>query len=325
MSSYDLYAPGWAMAPDWEFKGQDENPQAAGEFVWTGFDYIGEPTPYNSDMTILTNFSDPVERAKAEKQLAELGRIPTPSRSSYFGIIDLAGFPKDRYYLYQARWRSDLPMAHILPHWTWPERKGEVTPVHVYTSGDAAELFVNGVSQGLRTKLTQDKAPRLAEITRQPELVKDIYRLCWDDVVYQPGEVKVVSYKDGKVWATDSVQTAGAPAQIQLTVDDANDAVGKLSVPTQHLIFVSVSLTDKKGIFAPRADNLIQFKVEGAAVIEATDNGDPTSHVAFTSHERKAFNGRALVILRPTGQPGSIRLTATSKGLTTQKLTLTAQ
>jgi beta-galactosidase len=152
MSSYDLYAPPWATPPDWEFKGQDENPSVAGEFVWTGFDYIGEPTPYNRDLSVLLNFSDPVEKARMQKELDELGHIPSPSRSSYFGIVDLAGLKKDRFYLYQARWRPDLPMAHLLPHWTWPERVGQVTPVHVYTSGDEAELFLNGQSLGRKKK-----------------------------------------------------------------------------------------------------------------------------------------------------------------------------
>ncbi|MGA2062760.1 MAG: beta-galactosidase GalB, partial [Thermoguttaceae bacterium] len=133
MSSYDLYAPPWATTPDTEFKGQDENPGVAGEFVWTGFDYLGEPTPYNRDTTNLLNFTDPEEKAKMAKELEELGKLQVPSRSSYFGIIDLAGFKKDRFYIYQAKWRPDLPMVHILPHWNWPERTGQVTPVHVYT------------------------------------------------------------------------------------------------------------------------------------------------------------------------------------------------
>jgi len=136
MSSYDLYAPPWATPPDWEFKGQDENPFVAGEFVWTGFDYLGEPTPYNRDLSNLLNFTDAADKARLQKELDELGRIPTPSRSSYFGMVDLAGLKKDRFYLYQARWRPELPMAHLLPHWTWPERVGQVTPVHVYTSGE---------------------------------------------------------------------------------------------------------------------------------------------------------------------------------------------
>ncbi|MGN6726912.1 MAG: beta-galactosidase GalB, partial [Tepidisphaeraceae bacterium] len=152
MSSYDLYAPGWASSPDAEFKGQDQFPFVAGEFVWTGFDYIGEPTPFNRDTTVLTNFHTPEAKAKAEQELKELGKIQVPSRSSYFGIVDLAGFKKDRFYLYQARWRPDYPMAHLLPHWNWPERVGEVTPVHVYTSGDEAELFLNGNSLGRKKK-----------------------------------------------------------------------------------------------------------------------------------------------------------------------------
>ena len=152
MSSYDLYAPPWATPPDWEFTGQDKYPFVAGEFVWTGFDYLGEPTPYNSDASNLLNFTDPAEKARMQKELDELGKIQVPSRSSYFGIVDLAGFKKDRFYLYQARWRPDLPMAHILPHWNWPERIGQITPVHVYTSGDSAELFLNGKSLGLKKK-----------------------------------------------------------------------------------------------------------------------------------------------------------------------------
>ena len=158
VSSYDLYAPGWATPPDTEFRGQEQFPFTAGEFVWTGFDYLGEPTPYNADTSNLLNFTDPEEKARMEKELQELGKIHVPSRSSYFGILDLAGFKKDRFYLYQAHWRPDLPMAHILPHWNWPERIGQVTPVHVYTSGDEAELFLNGKSLG-RKKLGQVPVP----------------------------------------------------------------------------------------------------------------------------------------------------------------------
>ena len=192
VSSYDLYYPGWATSPEQEFSALDRNPYVAGEFVWTGFDYLGEPTPYNKDESNLLNFrNNPVLLAQAEKELKEFGKIACPSRSSYFGIIDLAGFPKDRYYLYQARWRPDLPMAHILPHWNWPERLGQVTPVHVYTSGDEAELFLNGKSLGRKKKTPLE------------------YRLRWDDVVYQPGELKVIAYKDGKQWAGEVVKPLG--------------------------------------------------------------------------------------------------------------------
>ena len=170
VSSYDFYYPPWATSPDAEFSGQEHNPTVAGEFVWTGFDYLGEPTPWggNSD----------------------------PARSSYFGIIDLAGFKKDRFYVYQAHWRPNYPMAHLVPHWTWPERVGQITPVLVCTSGDEAELFLNGKSLGRKRK------------------GKFEYRIRWDEVTYQPGELKVVAYKEGKKWATDSVRTAGPAARL---------------------------------------------------------------------------------------------------------------
>jgi beta-galactosidase len=152
VSSYDLNACPWSTLPDWEFKAQDQNPFVAGEFVWTGFDYLGEPTPYGSDSTNLLNYHNAADKAKAEDELKRLGKIQVPSRSSYFGILDLAGFKKDRFYLYQAHWRPDFPMAHILPHWNWPDRIGQVTPVFVYTSGDEAELFLNGKSLGRKKK-----------------------------------------------------------------------------------------------------------------------------------------------------------------------------
>src|SRR5436190_10986534 len=196
MSSYDLYAPTWATLPDSEFRGQDQFPFVAGEFVWTGFDYLGEPTPYNSDLSNLNNYSDPEARARAQKELEEVGRIRTPSRSSYFGIVDLAGFKKDRFYIYQARWRPDLPMAHLLPHWNWPGRVGQVTPVHLYTSGDEAELFLNGRSLGRKKKAPYE------------------YRLRWDDVKYEPGELRVIAYRNGRHWAEDTMRTAGAAAKL---------------------------------------------------------------------------------------------------------------
>ena len=145
VSSYDQYAPQWATTPDTEFAALDQNPFVFGEFVWTGIDYLGEPTPYDQDAKERLTFTAPEVAAAKQAELSSNGKIAVPSRSSYFGILDLAGFRKDRFYLYQARWRPDYPMAHILPHWTWPERIGQVTPVQVYTSGDEAELFLNGV------------------------------------------------------------------------------------------------------------------------------------------------------------------------------------
>ena len=293
VSSYDLYAPPWATTPDAEFEGQDKNPFVAGEFVWTGFDYLGEPYPYSADATALLNYADPQERAKAEAELKALGRIRMPSRSSYFGIVDLAGFPKDRFYLYQARWRPDLPMAHILPHWSWPERIGQVTPVHVYTSGDEAELFLNGQSQGRRKK------------------GRFQYRLRWDDVRYQPGELRVVAYKDGKQWVQETVKTAGAAAKIVLEADRS-----RIMADGSDLSFVTVRIADASGQTVPRAKNALQFSIAGPGEIVATDNGNAIDLTFFSSKQRNAYNGLALVIVRARkGQSGPITLRATSAGL----------
>lgn len=302
VSSYDLYAPRWATTPDTEFAGQESNPFVAGEFVWTGFDYLGEPTPYNSDSTNLLNFADPAQRARAEQELKELGKIRVPSRSSYFGIIDLAGFKKDRFYLYQAHWRPDLPMAHILPHWSWPDRVGEITPVHVYTSGDEAELFLNGQSLGRKKKEPLQ------------------YRLRWDDVKYSPGELRVVAYKGGAKWAEEVVKTAGAPAKLVLQPDRAS-----LIGDGHDLSYISVAVVDGQGTLVPHAATLVHFAVAGPADIVGVDNGDPTSFDSFQANERKAFNGRALVILRThAGTTGEITLAAESDGLPKAVVTVQA-
>ena len=303
VSDYDLYAPPWATPPDAEFRGQDDAPFTGGEFVWTGFDYLGEPTPYNADTTNLLNFQDPVERAKMAGQLKALGKLEVPSRSSYFGIVDLAGFPKNRYYEYQARWRAGLPMAHLLPHWTWPDRVGEVTPVMVFTSGDEAELFLNGQSLG-----RQKKGPRE-------------YRLRWDDVKYAPGELKVVAYKDGKEWATDTVKTAAAPAKIRLRAE-----APEVQADGKNLVFVDATITDQNGTPVPRTANTLKFTVTGPARIVATDNGDATSHASFQSPGCKAFDGKCLVILRTeAGATGAITVHADAEGLQSAGATVQGQ
>jgi beta-galactosidase len=293
VSSYDLSAPPWATAPDVEFKGQDDNPFVAGEFVWTGFDYLGEPTPYNADTTNVLNFTDPVQKAKMEKDLADLKKIAIPSRSSYFGIVDLAGFKKDRFWLYQARWRPELPMAHLLPHWNWPERVGQVTPVHLYTSGDEAELFLNGQSLGRKKRGPRD------------------YRLRWDDVKYQPGTLKAVTYRNGKPWAEDTVRTAGKPAKLALSADR-----DKLRADGSDLAFVSVTIVDKDGVPVPRTHDRVRFSLTGPGDIVATDNGDPTSFESFQAKDKPAFNGKVLAIVRTiAGTGGKMVLTATADGM----------
>jgi beta-galactosidase len=249
------------------------------------------------------NFTDPAEKARMQKELDELGHIATPSRSSYFGIVDLAGFKKDRFYIYQARWRPTLAMAHILPHWDWPERVGQVTPVHVYTSGDEAELFLNGKSLGRKKKEPLE------------------YRIRWDDVVYEPGEVKVVAYKEGRKWATDVVKTPGPAAKL-----DLNAHYKEIRADGQDLAYITVTVDDNSGRFSPRAKNHIHFAVEGPGEIVATDNGDATSFESFQAPERNAFNGMALVIVRAkAGQPGSILLTAESDGLKAGKIKITSR
>ncbi len=297
ISSYDMAFPGWGCSPDEQFRTNAKFPHLLGEYVWTGFDYLGEPTPYNSDETNLLNFrNDPGKKAELEKKLDEIRKNNPPSRSSYFGIIDLAGFPKDRFYSYQSHWRPDVPVAHILPHWNWPERVDSITPVHVYTSGDEAELFLNGKSMGRKAKvLGQD------------------FRLVWDQIIYQPGELKLVAYKNGKEWATDIVKTTGVASKLSATVDR-----NKIASDGVDLAFITVKVQDKDGLTVPRSHPLIQFEIEGPGEIVATDNGDQTSFVPFQSHEREAFNGLALVIVKAKkGASGSFTVKVVSNDLQT--------
>ena len=302
VSSYDLSAPRWASPPDEEMKAEAKFPFVCGQFLWTGFDYLGEPTPYNNDSTNLLNFTDPVEQAKMAADMKQLGKLRVPSRSSYFGAIDLAGFKKDLFYFLQAAWRPDYPMAHILPHWNWPDRVGQVTPVFVYTSGDEAEMFLNGQSQGKKQKGGE-------------------FRLRWDDVKYQPGELKVIAYKNGQPWAEDKVVTTGPATKLMMNADRVT-----LKGDGQDLSFVTVAIKDDKGLTVPRKNNLIQFEITGPGEIMATDNGDATSLVSFQSKSRQAFNGLALAIVRTTaGHKGPIVVTAKSDGLIPCTVTLESE
>ncbi len=270
VSGYELYAVDFGASPDKVFASLDRHPFVAGEFVWSGFDYLGEPTPYYA------------------------------SRSSYAGIVDLAGFPKDRYWLYQSRWRPELPMAHLLPHWTWPERVGQVTPVHAFTSGDEAELFVNGRSQGRRKKGRVD------------------YRLRWDDVVYEPGELRLVAWRDGRPWATASVATAGAAAGLVLAADRA-----EIAADGRDLSFVTLRVVDAEGRTVPRADARIRFSLDGPGALVATDNGDATDFDPFPSSTRRAFGGLALAIVRGSADAaGTLILRAEADGLARAELKL---
>jgi beta-galactosidase len=270
VSAYELYSANFGSSPDKVFAAQDKNPYVAGEFVWSGFDYLGEPTPYDA------------------------------SRSSYSGIIDLAGFPKDRFYLYQSRWRPDLQIAHILPHWTWPNRVGLVTPVHVFSAADEAELFLNGQSQGRIRKEAYT------------------YRFRWDEVVYEPGELHVVTYKNGTGWANNTVQTAGPAAQLQLIADRKS-----IQADGHDLSYITLTVLDSKGVVVPQGDDSITFSVSGPGEIVATDNGDPASLVPFLSKVRQAYSSLALVIVRSAaGIPGIMNVTATGAGLASAHVNL---
>ncbi|MFI3321835.1 MAG: beta-galactosidase GalB [Rikenellaceae bacterium] len=279
-SSYDLEACPWSNIPEDDFLLQDDKDWVIGEFVWTGFDYLGEPTPYD--------------------------RL-WPSRSSYFGICDLAGLPKDRYYLYRSRWNRDQTTLHILPHWNWEGREGEVTPVYVYTSYNQAELFVNGKSMGVKKK---NPAGRL-----------DRYRLMWNDVVYEPGEIKVVALDDnGKAMAEQSIKTASKPYAIKLEADRTSiDADGK------DISFVTATVVDKNGNVCPIADNTLAFEVEGAADYRAACNGDATSLEMFHNPNMKAFSGKLVILVQSNGESGDIKLNVTSKGLKRATIALKAE
>ena len=278
-SSYDVeYCP-WSNLPDDDWRMQDDRDYTIGEFVWTGYDYLGEPSPYDEYW---------------------------PSRSSYFGICDLAGLPKDRYYLYRSHWRKDDATLHVLPHWTFPGRDGETTPVYCYTSWPSAELFVNGKSQG---RIVKNPATRL-----------DRYRLRWNNVKYEPGEIKVVAYDyDGTPKGEKIIRTAGAPARIVLKADR-----NSISSKGEDLSFVTVSVVDKDGNPCPTATNKMKFNVSGAAKFRAACNGDATSLVAFNSTEMPLFSGELVVVVEGL-KHGAATLSVSADGLTTATLPITVE
>ncbi len=272
VSSYDLDCASWATTPETEFEQQDDLEFISGEFVWTGFDYLGEPTPYNEG---------------------------TPARSSYFGIVDLAGLPKDRFYLYQSKW-SDKPMLHLLPHWNWADRIGQNVPVFCYTNYPKAELFVNGKSMGIKQKDKSNKYSR--------------YRLMWRDVVYEAGEIKVVAYDNNdKVMEEKTIKTAGEPHSIRLTVDREN-----IKADGKDLAFVTIEIVDKNGNLCPKASSLLFFEVAGAGRLRALCNGNPVDHTPFISNYMPVFNGKMVATIEPNRVGGNLTLTV-SGGLLSPK------
>ena len=263
-SSYDVEYCWWSNLPDDDWKMQDDRDWTVGEFVWTGYDYLGEPTPYDEYW---------------------------PSRSSYFGICDLAGLPKDRYYLYRSHWNKTDHTIHLLPHWTWPGREGKVTPVYCYTDYPSAELFVNGKSQG---RITKNDTTRL-----------DRYRLRWRDVVYQPGELKVVVYDaQGRKAGQQVVKTAGKPKKLLLEPERTT-----IKADGNDLAYVTVSLVDKNGTLCPDAANRLQFSVTGAGTYKAACNGDATSLEPFTQPQMSLFHGQLVVVCQAGKTPGVMTLT----------------
>jgi len=284
-SSYDVEYCSWSNLPDDDWRWQDDKPWVIGEFVWTGFDYLGEPTPYDEYW---------------------------PSRSSYFGICDLAGLPKDRYYLYRSKWNTEKHTIHLLPHWTWPGREGEVTPVYCYTDYPEAELFVNGKSQGRICKQADKDAKDGTGANRL-----DRYRLRWNDVRYEPGELRVVVYDgQGLPAGEQTVRTVGKPAKLKLDVwtqqsdpSPLTSHLSPLNPDGQDLAYVTVSLVDRRGNLIPQAADQLNFEVSGAATFRAVCNGDATSLEPFTEPTMKLFNGQLVVVLQAARQPGKAVLT----------------
>ena len=269
-SSYDLEVCSWSNIPDKDFAFSEDKQWLIGQFVWTGFDYLGEPTPYDDEW---------------------------PSRSSYFGICDLAGIPKDRYYLYRSVWNTESPTLHILPHWNWKKRAGLVTPVFIYTSYDSAELFINGKSQGIRKKGEKSKLER--------------YRLTWMNTVYEPGELKAVAYdRNGNPAMEKTVYTADEAESLQLEADRT-----VIKADGKDISYITISASDRNRKFCPLADNSVSFNVKGAGLFKAACNGDATSLELFHIPCMKLFNGRLIVLVQSKREEGEIILKAESRGL----------
>jgi len=291
VSSYDLNAPNWAEIADDDFMWQQQEPYIAGEFVWTGFDYLGEPTPYTN------------------KEVTEMGMTDAQaSRSSYFGIVDLVGIPKDRYYLYKSYWKPDETTIHILPHWNWNGREGKKTPVFVYTNGDCAELFINGKSFGKKCKKLDS------------ETSTDRFRLMWKDVTYEPGEVKAVAYKAGKKIGENILKTAGKASKIRLTADRTS-----IKADGKDLSYVLVEAFDKDGNPAPLANQELGIEVSGAGHLAGAGNGNPQSFEPFQDNKVNLFYGKAMIILGSDFEKGKIKLSVNPENIQKESTTISVE
>lgn len=294
-SSYDVEHCSWSNLPEDDWIWHDEKDWAMGEFVWTGHDYLGEPTPYYSDW---------------------------PSHSSLFGIIDLANIPKDRYYLYRSHWAPEKQTLHILPHWTWPGREGETTPVFVYTNYPSAELFVNGKSQGRVAKDTTITVENSASKEDEAALRRQRrYRLMWPDVKYEAGTLRVVAYDaDGKAVAEEEVHTAGPAYRLEAVADTL-----PLRAGGRDLCYIRVRMLDRDGNLVPTANQLVEFSVKGAGTYKAAANGDATCIEPFQEPRMHLFNGQLTAIVATTDKSGKFTFTARSKGVKSAKVECTVR
>ena len=305
-SGYDTEFCSWSNIPDIDFSMDDDYPWMIGQFVWTGFDYLGEPSPYDTDAW--------------------------PSHSSVFGIIDLASLPKDRYYLYRSQWNSESPTLHVLPHWNWAGREGKVTPVVAYTSYPTAELFINGKSYGKKSKAAaepldyskrhsfpfHERGKAWDDDRVQDRKAMDRYRLIWDDAVYEPGEVKVVAYDaEGKPAEEKIVRTAGKADHLVLSANRE-----ALKADGDDLVYITVQAADKNGNIVPTDSREVKFAVKGAGKFRAAANGDPTSLRLFHLPATDLFSGAATAIVQADASKGTVTLEAKAKGLKGAKITI---
>ena len=290
VSSYDLNVPEWADLPDEDFMWQQDEEYVAGEFVWTGFDYLGEPTPYNNMWVKGHGMTD-----------------KEASRSSYFGIVDLCGIPKDRYFLYKSYWKPEETTIHILPHWNWAGAKTDKIPVFVYTSGDCAELFLNGQSLGKKCK-----NPASAKAVER-------FRLMWPEVTWKAGELKAVAYREGEKIGEEVLKTAGEPVGIRLMPDRT-----VIHADAMDLSYLLVEAIDKDGNICPLATNKIDITLSGPGRIAGVGNGNPQSFDPFQASWVNLFYGKAMIIIGTGAEKGEIQVTASSVGLAKDSKTVKA-